>query len=74
MSQSRDKSSGQYSYDGNWDRLCICGHTLGESHAAEPPHPCGANGTGVNDCECKKFRPKKGDTPNLLTTTEGDAV
>lgn len=61
---SRDSKTGKYSYEGNWDRLCVCGHSLGEYHTAEPPHPCGNNGTGLIDCDCTKFRPAKVVTPD----------
>lgn len=52
---SRDKQ-GKYSYEGNWERLCECGHTLGD-HTAEPPHACGNYGSGLIDCDCRKFKP-----------------
>lgn len=69
QSQARDRSTGQYSFEGQWDRLCVCGHELGV-HAAEAPHDC-MNSDRVNiygaadprafrfqktDCACLKFR------------------
>lgn len=53
--QARDQYTGQYTYDGNWERLCVCGHTLGQ-HTAESPKACGNYGTGLIDCDCRKFR------------------
>lgn len=52
-------SSGKFSFEGGWHRLCICGHMLGV-HAGEPPHPCfnediGIEGATGHPCNCKKF-------------------
>lgn len=60
---SRNHKTGQFSYEGNYERMCICGHTLG-IHAAEAPHDCfnedtGIKGTTGESCSCAKFRPKK---------------
>lgn len=57
---NRDKQ-GKYSFEGNWERVCTCGHTLG-IHAAEPPHPCFNEDTGIEGatgkaCDCAKFSP-----------------
>ena len=59
MNQPRS-ADGRYAFDGNWDRLCTCGHTLG-IHYADPPQACmnaqkSAGGTG-EPCDCKKFVP-----------------
>jgi hypothetical protein len=58
--QVRDSVTGQYAFDGDFARMCTCGHTLGV-HAAGG-FDCLA-GTGVLDdpspgttCECRKFR------------------
>jgi hypothetical protein len=64
----RDEMSGRYSYFGNFDRLCVCGHTLG-IHCAGGfdcfAHPAGR---GPKDfqvegleqpCKCQKFRPSR---------------
>lgn len=57
--------SGQYSYEGQWDRLCVCGCKFG-IHAAAAPHPCFADehGDSPHPCAklpkgkpCLKFRP-----------------
>ena len=56
--QIRDQLNGQYSFDGNWERFCVCGHTLGV-HTADSPRACGNYGTGLIDCDCRKFRPTK---------------
>lgn len=56
----RDTHTGQFAYDGNFDRMCDCGHTLGfhadggfdcltGSGCPGDPHP------GVT-CDCRKFR------------------
>lgn len=61
--ENRNRSTGRYSYTGNFDRLCKCGHRLG-IHAGEPPHDCfnedkAGGGTG-EPCDCKEFRPEAG--------------
>lgn len=58
--QPRNKKTGQYSFEGNWDRLCVCGHRLG-AHAGEPPHDCfsGQMDDGGEYCDCPKFRPSR---------------
>jgi hypothetical protein len=67
---------GTYSYDGNWDRVCVCGHTLGEFHTAETPHACGNNGTGLVDCDCSRFRFSKSKTEEMRRkgTGEGETL
>ena len=60
----RDRRNGQYTFDGDWARLCVCGHTLGV-HGGEAPHDCLAGTNCLNDphpgvfCDCQKFRPAK---------------
>lgn len=61
MSRSRTVE-GKYDLDGDFRRICECGHTLGVHAAANDTHqrPCfnedkGAGGDG-NVCECKNFR------------------
>ena len=51
---------GCYTFEGNWDRLCVCGHALGH-HTASAPHEClGPDGCGPGDrCECLAFVPAK---------------
>lgn len=61
-------TNGQFAYFGGFDRLCVCGHTLGIHCAggfdcfATPP------GEGPKDfqveglkarCDCQKFRPSR---------------
>jgi len=43
-----------------FDRVCVCGHTLGE-HAAANPRPCfhGDFSTDGSDCDCETFRRKR---------------
>lgn len=70
--QARHRDTGQFSYQGKWNRLCVCGHELG-FHAAEAPHDC-FNADRLNigdagdmdpnrfpptDCKCQKFRPSR---------------
>ena len=52
--QARDQD-GKYKLWGNWDRVCVCGHRLGD-HFAESPRNC-----CVDDSEehCIKFRETK---------------
>lgn len=59
----RDEN-GQYAYFGNFDRLCVCGHTLG-IHCAGG-FDCFASNKGpfkidgmTAPCECQKFRPTR---------------
>lgn len=58
--------NGQYAYDGNLDRLCVCGHTLG-AHSCGSPSGClfyslpvceqtGNPGADKPECGCVKFR------------------
>lgn len=59
--QNRDDRNGQYAMQNNYDRICVCGHTLGV-HAYAAPHDC-LHGTGAETprcpgehCDCQKFR------------------
>lgn len=70
--QSREDETGQYGFDGNWGRKCVCGHELGV-HTAQAPHECMnndrwhiAHGSDWFDrsipatpCDCQRFRPKR---------------
>lgn len=60
-SQARDHRTGEYAFDGNWDRMCVCGHRLGVhgdggldclagTNVLDDPSPRGAF------CNCLKFR------------------
>jgi hypothetical protein len=56
--QTRDQVTGQYAFDGNFDRICTCGHRLG-AHIAGG-FECGTNTTDhpeTKDCKCERFRP-----------------
>ena len=61
--QNREVNSGRYAFDGNFDRLCTCGHTLGNHTAARGRCPT----TGKMEqpcmidcgCECMCFKPAK---------------
>lgn len=53
--------NGRFDYVRNWERLCVCGHTLGV-HAAGSPADCLFYSFPENSgdpCRCPKFRPSK---------------
>lgn len=64
------ETDGKYAHEGNLERLCVCGHTLG-FHGAGSPADClfysfpaveraGKPGEQKPDCGCQKFRlPRK---------------
>jgi len=61
---NRNRRTGQYSYEANFERLCTCGHPLAV-HAGDAPHPCFNDDTGIagatgEDCTCERFRPIRG--------------
>lgn len=62
------ETDGKYAFDGDFDRLCVCGHTLGV-HSAGSPADCllysfGKMAEGEMDkqankdveCGCQRFR------------------
>jgi hypothetical protein len=62
---------GRYDYKNDWDRLCVCGHTLGV-HCAGSPADCLLYSHSDRDqvvqdhkhqpdknCGCEKFRPRR---------------
>lgn len=64
--EQKRETNGQYAFDGNLDRLCVCGHTLGV-HGAGSPADCLLYslpkaeqlqnvGGDKPDCGCLKFR------------------
>lgn len=67
---TRRDRGGRYDFDGRWDRLCVCGYTLGE-HAAEPPRPCFSadpeTGHPSDACGCERFRLSR-KKPNKMKT------
>lgn len=58
-------TNGQYAYFGGFDRLCVCGHTLGIHCAGGFDCFAGPPGTafpieGLTErCKCEKFRPSR---------------
>lgn len=58
MSKERDRDTGRFAHEENWDRLCVCGHTLGNHTAASTGkyRPCIEP---TCECECEKFKPAK---------------
>lgn len=69
---------GRYDYKNDWDRLCVCGHTLGV-HSAGSPAECLLYSFGDQwhqetqdhqhqpdkNCGCEKFRPKRKNGKNV---------
>lgn len=51
--KNREQKSGQYTYRGDLERLCKCGHTLG-NHCAERIKE---NGASIQDCMVSTFEP-----------------
>lgn len=52
----RDRRNGQYTLEGNWNRVCAaCGNTLG-NHSAEAPH---ANDDLMLGPPCDGFKKSK---------------
>lgn len=60
------ESTGRYTFDGNLDRMCVCGHTLGV-HSCGDDAGCifyslsqaerlGQPGENHKDCGCQRFR------------------
>ncbi len=57
--QARGRRDGQFTFEGNFDRLCKCGRTLGV-HSAEKPHAFEDAVLDDRDLpDCDKFRPAK---------------
>ncbi|HYE90076.1 MAG TPA: hypothetical protein VEA38_03605 [Terriglobales bacterium] len=58
--QPRDAQTGRYGFEGQWDRLCVCGHRLGV-HTADAPHECMVRDFDKTaaPCDCMKFRPSR---------------
>lgn len=66
MKTQKRGHDGRYEHIGNWDRLCVCGHTLGV-HGADSPADCLLSSLPMSDrvgqpnadkpkCGCIKFR------------------
>ena len=55
--RSRSKATGRYGYDGNFDRLCVCGHRLGV-HTSESPHIIDDIIDGIR-VSCVGFKPRR---------------
>src|SRR5208283_1725895 len=66
------ESNGQYAFDGRLERICVCGHTLG-NHCAGSPADClfyslpayereDKPGADKPECGCQKFRERRKDT------------
>ena len=50
---------GRYTFDGNLQRPCVCGHTLAD-HCAGAPHECFVSTFApYTPCDCPKFRKSK---------------
>ena len=63
--QVRDPVTGQFAYEGDWSRMCTCGHTLGvHVHGG---FDC-LNGESIDGatgepCDCTRFRPSRRRRP-----------
>jgi len=70
QSQWRE-NDGRFGFHSDWDRLCVCGHSLGVHYGAAPRGCCldtfaewreertSHAGCPPAQCGCEKFRPKK---------------
>jgi hypothetical protein len=67
--QAKRETNGQYAYDCEYDRMCVCGHTFGH-HGGGSPAVCifyslstaekvGEPGASHENCGCERFRPAK---------------
>jgi hypothetical protein len=60
--QNRDKADGRYTFEGGFERLCRCGHELGEHtavrHAGEQPCLV-SEPDAAEPCHCQSFRPAR---------------
>ncbi len=53
----RNRRDGRYTYEGDFERLCVCGRTLGV-HDAEAPHGFGDWSLDDRDLpSCDRFSP-----------------
>lgn len=79
----REPGTGRYSYFGDFDRLCRCGHSLGVHVAGG--FECGADPYGKDEhgrsepeaagCTCEKFRPSgKRRAPSVSSADRGGAA
>lgn len=56
MTTRKRETDGKYAHEGNWRRLCVCGHTLGVHSAGSP-----------SDCLLYSFSP---DDPNRFSNDQ----
>lgn len=56
--QLRDRATGQYAWDGDMSRMCVCGHTLGVHCAGgfDCMNGSGCPGATGEPCDCQKFQ------------------
>lgn len=66
--QEREHGSGQYTFEGGYERLCVCGHPLGVHTAARAKvdgvsqQPCmheDLGGADAEPCSCSLFKPTR---------------
>jgi hypothetical protein len=63
-------TNGQFAYFGGFDRMCVCGHTLGihcaggfDCFAGQNGFKAEAESAGLKTpCDCQKFRPSRKKT------------
>lgn len=60
--KSKRDREGKYTFEGKWDRLCVCGHRFG-AHAAQAPHDCFISDYDGAECKCPKFKPAPQKNP-----------
>lgn len=71
----REPGTGRYSYYGDFDRLCKCGHSLGVHIAGG--FECGTDPTGNGEleavgCTCERFRPSGKRRASTVLSTQRD--
>lgn len=59
VKQNRDRANGQFTYEGDFERRCVCGHNLGDHTDAKVAgeQPCIAE--TEEGCECMCFKPER---------------
>lgn len=63
--QYRDPLSGQFAHDGRFDRLCVCGHELGDHVAGgfDCNVPMDGGLRRAKPCDCVRFRASRAKDP-----------
>ena len=63
--QARDPVTGQYAFDNRFDRLCVCGHRLGDHIAGgfDCDVPLDHGMERAAPCDCIRFRASRAKNP-----------